>query len=59
MDWSGFVLFMLLYTEFNNLRASFLDNSCNDEAYLCTHLGFHDDWQQFTLTSSIKFYLSV
>lgn len=59
MDWSGFMLFMLLYFEFNNLRASLLDTSCNDGAYLCTQMGFHDDWQQFKLTSSIKFYLSA
>ena len=59
MDWSGFMLFMLLYFEFNNLRASLLDTSCNGGAYLCTQMGFHDDWQQFKLTSSIKFYLSA
>ena len=59
MDWSGFMLFMLLYVEFNNLRASLLDTSCNGGASLCTQMGFHDDWQQFKLTCNIKFYLSA
>lgn len=59
MDWTGFMLFVLLYIEFSNLRASLLDTSCNGGAYMCTQMGFHDDWQQFKLTSNIKFYLSV
>ena len=59
MDWTGFMLFVMLYIEFSNLRASLLDTSCNGGAYMCTQMGFHDDWQQYKFTSNIKFYLSV
>ena len=36
MDWSGFLLFTMLFVQFHVLRESLLDNTCNDEAYLCT-----------------------
>ena len=59
LDWIGFVLFFVLYFQFTRLNASLLDTSCNNGAYMCTDMGFHDDWEQFTRTDRIKFILSV
>jgi hypothetical protein len=59
MDWSGFLLFTLLFVEFHYLRDALLDTSCSDGAYLCTQVGFYDDWQTFSHTSAAKTFLSM
>ena len=32
MDWSGFLLFIVLFAEFHMLHDSLRDSSCNDQA---------------------------
>ena len=59
MDWSGFLLFFALFVEFHNLRYSLTDSTCNDGAYMCTEVGYHDDWEQFYYTKQAKFFLSL
>ena len=59
MDWSGFLLFFALFVEFHNLRNSLTDTTCNDGAYMCTMVGYHDDWEQFYYTKQSKFFLSL
>ena len=59
MDWSGFMLFFALFAEFHNLRYSLTDVTCNGGAYMCTEVGYHDDWEQFYYTKQTKFYLSL
>ena len=50
MDWSGFLLFFALFTEFHNLRYSLTDATFNDGAYMCSEVGYHDDWEQLYYT---------
>jgi len=59
MDWCGFMLFLALFGQFHLLRASLTENTCDHGAYLCTQLGYHDDWEQFYYTTQVKLFLSL
>ena len=59
MDWSGFMLFLALFSQFHVLRDTLVDATCGNQAYLCTELGYHDDWEQYAATSYAKLYLSL
>ena len=59
MDWAGYWLFLLLYIEWHALRDSMTDASCINGAFLCTEVGYYDDWKTMYFTQEVKQYLSM
>jgi len=59
MDWAGYCLFLLLYIEWAHLRDSMTDATCMNGAFLCTEVGYYDDWKTMYFTQEVKQYLSM
>ena len=59
MDWLGFLLFFLTFDAYRKLGIALGEDSCGDDAVICTGVGYHDDWEVFTATKSCKMFLSI
>jgi len=59
MDWAGFMLFFLVFDSYQKLDANLRDQSCQERAFICTGVGFNDDWAAMGATKKCKQLLSI
>ena len=57
MDWTNFIIFFMVYERIVAMQQSHAVQDCSN--YLCSEVGFFDDWQTMGIFRQVKTYLSL